>query len=149
MRGQERQEREVSVMLAPVLIAHTDSRLRSMLRGVLEDTGRAVMEATDPESALATLRASERGMVVLFDVALFSNTLTGGDSVTLLGAATHDRRLTKQHAFVVITPTPENVAVVFGRMLERIGAPIVAEPVDTASLRRAIIEAERPLLVTA
>jgi DNA-binding NtrC family response regulator len=132
-------------MQTPILIVHTDSRTGSALHCALEDAKYAVMEAADAESALLTLRESERSMVVLFDVALFNNTLTGLDSIALLGAATHDGDLADQHAFVVISPTPENVELVFGSLLKRIGAPIVAEPLDPERLRRAIADAERRL----
>jgi hypothetical protein len=85
--------------------------------------------------------------VVLFDVAIFNNTLTGLDSVAILGAAAHDSDLADRHAFVVISPTPRNVELVFGSLLRRIGAPIVAEPVNPERLRRAIADAERRLLI--
>src|SRR6516165_8310903 len=109
-------------MQTPILIVNADSRLCSALRGALEDVKNAIMEAADAESALLALRESERRMVVLFHVTLFNNTLTGLDSVALLGAATHDADLADQHAFVVVSPTPENVAIVFGNLLKRIGA---------------------------
>jgi hypothetical protein len=120
-----------------------------MLRDSLEGPAYNVIGATDAESALAILRRSERGMIVLFQISLFDNTLSGVDSVAILGAAAHDPRLADQHAFVVITPTPENVDLVFGRMIERIGASIVAEPVEPERLGRAIADAERLLLLTA
>jgi CheY-like chemotaxis protein len=132
-----------------VLIVHTDMRVRRTLRDLLEIEGYVVLEATSPESALTLLRESEGGIVVLFDVSLFDNTMTGADSVAILGAATHDKRLADKRAFVVITPTPENVEVVFGRMLGRIQAPIVAEPVDPECLRHVVAGAARHLLVTA
>jgi CheY-like chemotaxis protein len=123
--------------------------MRRALRSMLEGAEYLVFEAADAESVLEPLRESERSMVVLFDVALFNNTLTGADSVAILGAATHDAYLADQHAFVVISPTPENVEIVFGSLLTRIGAPIVAEPVHPEKLRRAIADAECRLLVTA
>ena len=132
-----------------VLIVNRDTRMRSALRSILEGANYLVMEAADTDSALLTLHESERCMVVLFDLALFNNTLTGADSVTLLGAASHDASLADQHAFVVISPTPESVEIVFGSLLTRIGAPILAEPVHPEELRRAIADAERRLFVTA
>jgi DNA-binding NtrC family response regulator len=135
-------------MQTPILVVNADSRMRSALCGALEDAKYAVMEATDAESALLTLRETERCMVVLFDITLFNNTLTGLDCVALLGAATHDADLAHQHAFVVISPTPENVAMVFGSLLARIGAPIVAEPVNPEKLRRAIADSARRLLIS-
>jgi hypothetical protein len=116
---------------------------------MLEGTGYTLMEAADAESAVRTLRESERCMVVLFDVVLFNHTLTGMDSVTLLGAASHEAYLADRHGYVVISPTPENVEIVFGSLLTRIGAPIVAEPVQPERLRRAIAAAEQRLPVTA
>lgn len=136
-------------MQTSILIAHTDPWLRRTLRDMLEGAQYSVVEASDAESALAILRQSERSMIALFQIVLYENTLSGVDSVSILGAAAHDPRLADQHAFVVITPTPENVELVFGRMIERISASIVAEPVDPGRLGRAIADAERLLLVTA
>ena len=136
-------------MQTSILIAHTDPWLRRTLRDMLEGAPYSVVEASDAESALAILRQSERSMIALFQIVLYENTLSGVDCVTILGAAAHDPRLADQHAFVVVTPTPENVELVFGRMIERISASIVAEPVDPGRLGRAIADAERLLLVTA
>ncbi len=86
-------------METSVLIMHTDTCVRRTLRDLLEDEGYIVLEAASPESALALLRESEGGMVVLFDVSLFDNTMTGADSVAILGAATHDKRLGRQACF--------------------------------------------------
>src|SRR6516162_9767957 len=94
--------RRSSAMQTSLLIAHTDPQLRRMLRDSLEGPAYNVIGATDAESALAILRRSERGMIVLFQISLFDNTLSGVDSVAILGAAAHDPRLADQHAFVVI-----------------------------------------------
>jgi CheY-like chemotaxis protein len=135
-------------MQTVVLVAHVDPQTRRALRSMLEGAEYVVLEAADAESALLALRESERRMVILFDVTLFNYTLTGLDSLALLGALTHDADLVDQHTFVVISPTPENVAIVFGSLLTRIGAPIVAEPVNPETLRRAITDAERRLLIS-
>ena len=123
--------------------------MRSALRSTLEGAEYPVTEIDDAESALLTLRESGRCMLVIFDVALFNNTLTGADSVAILGAASHDAYLADQHAFVVISPTPENVEIVFGDLIRRISASIVAEPVDPDVLRLAVAQAVQRLLVTA
>jgi DNA-binding NtrC family response regulator len=131
------------------LIVNADPRIRSTLRGILEGAKDVVMEASDAEAALAMLSESECGVVVLFDIALPNNTLTGLDSVAILGVAAHDTHLTDRHAFVVITPTPENVELVFGRTLAQINAPIVGEPIDPDALHLAVARASQHLLVTA
>jgi DNA-binding NtrC family response regulator len=136
-------------MQTPVLVIHRDPCVRRSMRRMLEGAEYAVTEIADTENALLTLRESERCMVVLFDVALFNNTLTGADSVAILGAASRDAYLADQRAFVVISPTPENVEMVFGRLLTRIGASIVAEPVNPDVLRVAVARAVQRLLVTA
>jgi DNA-binding NtrC family response regulator len=136
-------------MQTSVLVVNADPRMRRALRSMLEGADYVVMEAADAESALLTLRESERCMVVLFDVAVFNNTLTGADSLAILGAASHDVDLADQHAFVVITPTPESVEVVFGSLLTRISASIVAEPVDPDVLLQACDHAAERLFVAA
>ena len=136
-------------MQTPVLIVNDNPGTRRRLRCTLEVAGYAIVEAADAESGLALLRESERSMVVLFDVVLFNNIMAGTDSVALLGAAACDAQLADRHAFVLVTPTPEQVEAVLGRLLERLSVPIVAEPLDPDALRLTVAQAARRLLVPA
>jgi CheY-like chemotaxis protein len=136
-------------MQTPVLIVHDNPGTRRSLRRALEVAGYAVVEATDAESGLALLRESERSMVVLFNVVLFNNVMAGTDGIALLGAAASDAHLADRHAFVLVTPTPEPVDAVLGRLLERLSVPVVAEPLDPDALRLTVAQAARRLFVPA
>jgi CheY-like chemotaxis protein len=135
-------------MQTPVLIVNDHPSTRRTLRRALELAGYAVTEAADAESGLALLRESERSMVVLFNVVLVNNVMAGTDGIALLGAAS-DTHLADRHAFVLVTPTPEQVDAVLGRLLERLSVPIVAEPLDPDALRVAVAQAARRLFVPA
>jgi DNA-binding NtrC family response regulator len=137
------------MMQTPVLIVNDDPIVRRKLRRMLEVAGYAVAEVADAESGLVALQESERSMVVLFNVVLFNNIMAGTDGIALLGAAAGDAHLADRHAFVLVTPTPEAVAAVLGRLLTRLSVPVVAEPCDPDKLRLTVARAARRLLVPA
>jgi CheY-like chemotaxis protein len=133
----------------PILIVNDHPSTRKKMQQSLEASGFTTLEADNTESGLATLRESEGSMVVLFNVALFDNCMAGTDGITLLGAVASDKRLAQQHAFVIVTPTPEQVETALGRLLNNLSVPILAEPFDTDELLRAISVSTRRLLVSA
>src|SRR5690349_14030004 len=93
----------------PVLIVNSDPTAREKLRHPLESAGYPILEADDVEDGLAMLRTSEGAMVTLFKVALFNNIISGTDGIAFLGAARYDARHGRKHAFVVVTPTPDQL----------------------------------------
>lgn len=136
-------------MSVPVLIVNNDSSLRRKMRQSLEAIGYGVTEATDAESGLEILRASENAMVALFNVELHKNTMTGADGVAFLGAAACDVRLAQRYGFIIITPTPGELDAALGKLIKQLSIPILAEPVDMDEMRRRVSEAECRLLVSA
>jgi DNA-binding NtrC family response regulator len=136
-------------MSVPVLIVNYDSSLRRKMRQSLETFGYSVIEATDAESGLGTLRASADSMVALFNVTLNRNTMTGVDGVAFLGAAACDARLARRHSFIIITPTPGELDAALGKLIKQLSIPILAEPVDMDEMRQLVGEAELRLLVSA
>ena len=136
-------------MSVPVLIVNYDSSLRRKMRQSLETFGYSVIEATDAESGLGTLRASKDSMVALFNVTLNRNTMTGADGVAFLGVAACDTRLARRHGFIIITPTPGELGAALGKLIRQLSIPILAEPVDMDEMRQLVSEAELRLLVSA
>jgi len=136
-------------MSVPILIVDNDSSLRNRMRQSLEAIGYHVMEASDAESGLRTLRASKDNMVALFSITLNRNTMTGADGVAFLGAAACDTRLARRHGFIIITPTPGELDAALGRLIKQLSIPILAEPVDMEEMRQLVSEAELRLLVSA
>lgn len=124
-----------------VLIVSSDARARRKTRQLLEAKGYTILEADDVESGLAALRTSEGAIVTLFNVALYNNIMAGTDGSAFLGAARYDTQRGRQHAFVVVTPTPDHVHAALGRLLAHLSIPVLAEPFTAADLADAIDQA--------
>jgi CheY-like chemotaxis protein len=132
-----------------VLIVSSDTPARRKIRQLLDATGYTILEADDVESGLAALRASEGTIVTLFNVALFNNSMAGTDGSAFLGAAQNDTQRGRQHAFVVVTPTPDHVHAALGRLLAHLSIPVLAEPFTAADLADAIDQATPTQLAAA
>lgn len=116
---------------------------------MLEATGYTIIEADDTESGLAILQASRGDMIVLFNIALFDNMIAGTDGITFLGAAAIEQHVAHQHAFVIVTPTPDQVEAALGRLLSHLSVPVIAEPIASDELLCAVATASRRLLISA
>lgn len=136
-------------MGVPILIVNCERTTRAKMRQALEAAGYTIMEAEDADSGLAILRASEGPLVTLFNVALFNNIVTGTDGIAFLGAAAWDVRLGQPHAFVAVTPTPDQLELALGRLLAHLSVPIVAEPFSAADLVNVVTRTTQHLLVSA
>jgi CheY-like chemotaxis protein len=126
------------------LIIDDDPTGESMLRPLLEGAGYRVTVAQDPSDGLAILRSSQQQMLVLFDVNLTAYTMSGLDSVLVLGALLEDARLSR-HAYILTTESPDAVSLAFGKLLARLGVPVVAKPFDAIDVR-AVLAAVRDRL---
>ena len=131
------------MMGVPILIVNSDSAARKNLRQPLESAGYTILEADNVEDGLALLRTSESAMVTLFKVALFNNVISGTDGIAFLGAAMHDARLGRRHAFIVVTPTPDHLTAALGRLLAYLSIPVLAEPFGADDLLNAIDQVTR------
>jgi hypothetical protein len=76
-------------------------------------------------------------------VALFNNVISGTDGIAFLGAARYDARRGRKHAFVVVTPTPDQLNAALGRLLAYLSIPVLAEPFGADELLNAIDQATR------
>ena len=130
----------------PVLVVDSDTSARIRLRQSLEAAGYSIVEAREVDDGLALLRACNGPMVALFHVALFNNTMMGTDGIAFLGAAQCEARQGSRHAFVVITPTPDQLHAALGRLLAHLSIPVVAEPFTGEDLVMAIDQAARSQL---
>lgn len=135
-------------MRAPILLLHYDPVLRAQLRQSLEADGHRVQETSDAESGLALLRSCEEGMIVIFNVSLHRNTMAGTDGIAFLGAAIGERRLAYKHAFIILTPTPDQLDAALGRLLNHMSLPVLAEPLAMNEVLQLVKAAERRLLLT-
>jgi ActR/RegA family two-component response regulator len=121
---------------ARAIIVDDDHSGVQVLRPLLEAMGYHVSVAQDPYDGLAILRASQQKMLVLFHVDLTGYTLSGLDSVLILGALLRDASLAR-HAYILTTESPYAVVQVFDRILARFEVPVLAKPVDAAEVRAA------------
>jgi CheY-like chemotaxis protein len=136
--------------IAPVLIIDDDPATRRRLLMLLAEEGYVVREAVDAEEGLGTLRGSPQRMLVLFNVSLFDNVMSGLDCARLLGVIAEDTHLAERHAYVVITPSPYNVSMALGKLLDRLAVPVVATPFNRDELLCTVtLAAERLLAVPA
>ena len=132
------------------LIVEDDDAIREVLRDLLEGAGYMVQDARDGPHALAILRASERGLLVLLD-----NLLPGLNGAEVLAAldgdangcngapagGESDHHAVGRHAWVVITASPQKITPAMAAQLQKLGAPVIAKPFDLTSLMAAVDQA--------
>jgi CheY-like chemotaxis protein len=134
------------------LVVEDDDAIREVLRDLLEGAGYVVRDATDGAHALAILRASEYGLVILLDILLPG--LNGAEVVAALdgdgaeGAASgnHARLTLERHGWIVITASPQSITPKFAQRLAELGAPVIAKPFDLTTLMAAVDQAALRLL---
>lgn len=126
------------------LIVEDDDDIREVLRDLLEDAGYTVQEVADGVTALATLRASTRSLLVLLD-----NLLPGMDGADLLATLEDDAaddlaererspHSVFQHAYVLITASPQKITLEQAERLAWLGVPVVAKPFDITTFTAAV-----------
>ena len=108
-----------------VLIADDDRDIRDILRDFLEETGHAVVEATDGVDALEQLQASEQRMVVLID--LFMPYLDGSQVVEIV---LNDPAMARRHTFIFMSARSQALPPGLTRLLAMAGVPMIAKPFD-------------------
>lgn len=132
------------------LIVEDDSAIREVLRDLLEDAGYTVREAADGAEALAILRTSPRGLLVLLDNLL--PTLNGTDVLASLerdGAAMAPAEsaapASLQHAYILLTASPQRITPELTERLARLGVPVITKPFDLAAFSVAVEQAGQQL----
>lgn len=112
-----------------------DGVLSDALRQDLDRSGFQLLPPTDDvQMGLHLLRESPEPIIAFFTVSLAAGTMTGLDQAAVLGELLQDEQLARRHAFILVTPTPLAVQLVFGRLLERIKVTTLAFPLDREPL---------------
>lgn len=106
-----------------VLVVDDDPEIRETLELALEESGYAVSQAADGQSALRELRASPHGMVVLVDRLM--PRLEGTDFVRIVS---RDGDALKRHRYVLMTASPNLLAEADVVELAAAEIPILAKP---------------------
>jgi CheY-like chemotaxis protein len=105
-----------------VLVVEDDDAIREVLRDLLEGAGYVVQGARDGPVALAILRASERGLLVLLDNLLpglngaevlaaldGDGSIDGGGDADASASAGQNHTGMTRHTWVVITASPQKI----------------------------------------
>ena len=112
-----------------VLIVDDDAALRRMIAMVLEDAGWDSLMAKNGLEALATMRSSPSGLVVLLDWRMPEMT---GEDVLEIVVATPE--LAMRHAYALITANASSVTPHLADLLRQIDAPMIAKPFSIREL---------------
>jgi CheY-like chemotaxis protein len=131
-----------------VIIIEGNRELRDLLADILREEGYAVAAAAGAEIGLALLRATPRRAVVLLDVPPALGLPLPQDGLAVLRAMQRDESLARQHAYVLITSSPERVRALVGRLPEQVSLPVVRKPFDLDTLLDAIARQARHLEAT-
>lgn len=136
-----------------VLVVEDEDAIREVLRDLLEGAGYVVQGARDGPDALAILRASERGLLVLLDNLLpglngaevlaaldGDGSINGGDADASASAGQNHTGMTR-HTWIVITASPQKITPQMAAQLQRMGAPIITKPFDLTTLMAAVDQA--------
>jgi CheY-like chemotaxis protein len=117
---------------APILLIEDDADMRALVGSLLEDEDSPVMVASSGRAGLARLQATTEHMVVVCSGALCDMT-----AAAMLAAAARDGGLVRRHAFVVVGP--EQDALALARAWEtRVPIFTVLEPYSRNELHLAV-----------
>jgi CheY-like chemotaxis protein len=127
-------------MVANVLVVDDDQAIRQTLLWLLNDEGYVVTLAQDGREALDVLHGSRSGCVVMLDVSMPIM-----DGWAVLRAVRQDDRLSRRHAFVIITAERRTLPLETARMLAGwpTPIPIVHKPFDIANVLATVEQAAR------
>jgi CheY-like chemotaxis protein len=122
------------------LIISDDRQTRATTRVILEEYGYVVRSVMSQDAGLEILRTDVPD-VVLFHVDLPGGMLSAPDEVAILSELLRNRHLANQHAFVLISRTPNETDEVLGHLLDRVAVRMLALPCTSAHLVEAIASA--------
>lgn len=122
--------------MANVLVVDDDQDIREILRFILEDAGYDVLEESDGESALRTLRESQSPLVVLLDLLL--PRLSGVD---LLKEVVAEPLLKDRHTFVLMTADDTKTRQQADPLLEQLSAQVIGKPFEVDILLEMVARA--------
>ncbi len=120
------------------VVVFDDRALGGGLRQTLASSGLDVVDAADCAGGLRLLRESAEPVTALFWVSLAGNMLSGLDDASLLGELLRDEALAQRHTYLLVTPTPQEVHLGLGRLLDRLHVTLLAAPLDRERLLSAL-----------
>lgn len=126
--------------MAQVLVVDDDQDIRDALRFILEDAGHEVLEASDGEAALQTLRRNQSRLVVLLDLLM-----PHMNGIDVLRQVVTDRWLNERHAYLLMTADNAILRQQADPLLAQVSAQVIGKPFDIDRLLEMVDAAARPL----
>ncbi len=126
--------------MAQVLVVDDDQDIRDALRFILEDAGHEVLEASDGEAALRTLRRNQSRLVVLLDLLM-----PHMNGIDVLRQVVADRWLNERHAYLLMTADNAILRQQADPLLAQVSAQVIGKPFDIDRLLEMVDAAARPL----
>lgn len=126
--------------MAQVLVVDDDQDIRDALRFILEDAGHEVLEASDGEAALQTLRRNQSRLVVLLDLLM-----PHMNGIDVLRQVVADRWLNERHAYLLMTADNAILRQQADPLLAQVSAQVIGKPFDIDRLLEMVDAAARPL----
>ena len=126
--------------MAQVLVVDDDQDIRDALRFILEDAGHEVLEASDGEAALQTLRRNQSRLVVLLDLLM-----PHMNGIDVLRQVVADRWLKERHAYLLMTADNAILRQQADPLLAQVSAQVIGKPFDIDRLLEMVDAAARPL----
>lgn len=123
---------------AKVLLIEDDEATRETMHLILTDEGYEILEATNAIDGHALLLAAQEPLVVVLDYRL-----PVMDGCDLLDVVAHDATLRGQHAFVMITASPQKPVDDCEETLEELDVSVLGKPFDIDDLVEAVQVAQQ------
>ena len=121
-----------------IVLFERDADLRKLFRMLLR-ADYALIEASDPDDALKTLREIEAPLVVVL-----GDWPPGASGEHILRVAEHDAEL-RRHAYILVTTRHDDLAPAFRDLLSQLSVPVVPVPGDLDVLKRTVRNAQARL----
>lgn len=114
--------------MARVLVVDDDQDIRDVVRFILEDAGYEVLEASDGNTALRVLRASQTPLVVLLDLLM-----PQPNGIDVLREVIADPQLCR-HAYLLLTADNTILRQQAESLLTQVSAQVIPKPFDVGKL---------------
>jgi CheY-like chemotaxis protein len=122
--------------MAHVLVVDDDEVTRQALHEALTDEGHEVAEAADGQAALDFLHDTPLRWAVLLDYFM-----PDMDGRAVLEAVAADRSLSRQHAYILVSASPQLDAPAEA-LRAALDAPLLPKPFDLDDMYSAVAQAE-------
>jgi CheY-like chemotaxis protein len=116
-----------------ILVVEDDALTREALVGALTDAGYTVFQAPSGRSALEQMRTHQEGLVVLLDLMM-----PDVNGLEVLQTVAAESPLATRHTYILMTALGKKLPLPVGDLLEQLGIPCLAKPLELDDLLTAV-----------